>query len=43
MLPEVKAISMQKLLHNYAENVDPLITRWLGHSEAVWASLGKEV
>jgi|TARA_B110000879_G_scaffold50622_1_gene71530 ATP-dependent DNA helicase RecG len=32
MLPEVKVISMQ-LLHNYADNVDPLITRWLGHSE----------
>ena len=32
MLPEIKAISI-KLLHNYAENVDPLITRWLGHSE----------
>ena len=32
LLPEVKRMAI-KLLHNYADNVDPLIGRWLGHSE----------
>ena len=32
LLPEVKEIALQ-LLHNHADNVDPLIARWLGHSE----------
>ena len=32
MLPEVKIIALA-LLHQHPENVDPLIARWLGHSE----------
>jgi ATP-dependent DNA helicase RecG len=32
LLPEVKRMAI-KLLQDYAENVDPLIGRWLGHSE----------
>jgi ATP-dependent DNA helicase RecG len=32
LLPEVKRMAI-KLLHDYADNVDPLIGRWLGHSE----------
>jgi len=32
MLPEVKTIALA-LLHQHPENVDPLIARWLGHSE----------
>ena len=32
MLPQVKHLA-QTLLLNYPQNVDPLITRWLGHSE----------
>jgi ATP-dependent DNA helicase RecG len=32
LLPEVKEIALQ-LLHNHADNVDPLIARWLGQSE----------
>lgn len=32
LLPEVKEIALL-LLNNHADNVDPLITRWLGHSE----------
>ena len=32
MLPEVKRIAI-KLLHDYPDNVDPLVIRWLGHSE----------
>ncbi|ETN93475.1 ATP-dependent DNA helicase RecG [Gammaproteobacteria bacterium MOLA455] len=32
LLPEVKRMAI-KLLQDYAHNVDPLIARWLGHSE----------
>ena len=32
MLPQIKATA-EKLLVNHPENVDPLINRWLGHSE----------
>jgi ATP-dependent DNA helicase RecG len=32
LLPEVKEMALW-LLENHAGNVDPLITRWLGHSE----------
>ena len=32
MLPEVKSIALA-LLEHHPENVDPLIARWLGHSE----------
>ena len=32
LLPEVKRMAI-KLLQDYADNVDPLIGRWLGHSE----------
>jgi ATP-dependent DNA helicase RecG len=32
LLPEVKRMAIL-LLHEYADNVDPLIARWLGHSE----------
>jgi ATP-dependent DNA helicase RecG len=32
LLPEVKRMAI-KLLQDYADNVDPLIARWLGHSE----------
>jgi len=32
MLPEVKIIALA-LLHQHPGNVDPLIARWLGHSE----------
>jgi ATP-dependent DNA helicase RecG len=32
LLPEVKRMAMM-LLQDYANNVDPLIGRWLGHSE----------
>ena len=32
MLPQIKATA-EKLLVNHPENVDPLIYRWLGHSE----------
>ena len=32
LLPEVKRLAI-KLLQDYADNVDPLIARWLGHSE----------
>jgi ATP-dependent DNA helicase RecG len=32
MLPEIKSIAID-LLHNHPDNIDPLIARWLGHSE----------
>ena len=32
MLPQIKATA-ERLLVNHPENVDPLINRWLGHSE----------
>ena len=32
LLPEVKRMAI-KLLQDYADHVDPLIARWLGHSE----------
>jgi ATP-dependent DNA helicase RecG len=32
LLPEVKRMAI-KLLQDYAANVDPIIARWLGHSE----------
>jgi ATP-dependent DNA helicase RecG len=32
LLPEVKRMAIV-LLHEYTDNVDPLIARWLGHSE----------
>ena len=32
LLPEVKRVAI-KLLEHHADNVDPLIGRWLGHSE----------
>jgi ATP-dependent DNA helicase RecG len=32
LLPEVKRMAI-KLLQDYTDNVDPLIARWLGHSE----------